>query len=281
MWKGWSSQPDLIKLTTPNAKKPELNILSEKEIQKRINSKLLFGNLFLGFLGGMATETSTVSTTTSSGATATSAIRTPDIQAEATRAQRGRAQRADAKQATIHQMLLRHETVFPNSWTEGNLFFKHSGRLDQARVTLPIGGRIFDFAFDSSAPSFIDAKPAPEISSASPSNPSSIPMAATTISDPMQRSPLSETQIGDAAFVVLGVRGTLGEDLGFIVASVKRDSPAARAGLQMEDKLIAVGGRQIRTPDDLNAILTTLNSGRISVDLMREGWYLEAQVTLP
>jgi serine protease Do len=59
---------------------------------------------------------------------------------------------------------------------------------------------------------------------------------------------------------------------GALVASVQPDSPAAKAGLQQGDVVIAAGGEPIRTPRDLARIVADARPGtRLDMNLARDG----------
>jgi S1-C subfamily serine protease len=68
---------------------------------------------------------------------------------------------------------------------------------------------------------------------------------------------------------------------GVVVAGVKRNGPAARAGIEPGDIIVSVDGKPTPTADDLTAVLAGLRPGqRVPVEVDRNGSRQTVQVTL-
>lgn len=73
----------------------------------------------------------------------------------------------------------------------------------------------------------------------------------------------------------------LAEAQGVLVASVQRNSPAARAGLRPGDVVLGVDGRMTATPRDLaTAVSLSRPGGTVSLAILREGQRQEQRVSL-
>lgn len=70
-------------------------------------------------------------------------------------------------------------------------------------------------------------------------------------------------------------------DRGVLVARVEPSSAASRAGLQAGDVLVRVGGRQVRSADDVVQALAARQGGRLRIAVMRDGRPLQLFATLP
>jgi len=68
---------------------------------------------------------------------------------------------------------------------------------------------------------------------------------------------------------------------GVTISNVRPDSPAAKAGLQGEDTITAVNGKQIKSGDELvNLISSTKPGNKINLTYVRNGQQKEASVTV-
>ncbi|HKV93206.1 MAG TPA: Do family serine endopeptidase [Candidatus Angelobacter sp.] len=68
---------------------------------------------------------------------------------------------------------------------------------------------------------------------------------------------------------------------GVTISNVRPDSPAAKAGLQGEDTITAVNGKQIKSGDELvNLISSTRPGNKINLTYVRNGQQKEASVTV-
>jgi S1-C subfamily serine protease len=68
---------------------------------------------------------------------------------------------------------------------------------------------------------------------------------------------------------------------GVRVASVVKGGPAAKAGIQPGDVIVAVDGQPTPTTEELQAVLPTLKPGqRVNVDLVRGGTKLTVSLAL-
>ncbi len=72
-----------------------------------------------------------------------------------------------------------------------------------------------------------------------------------------------------------------GGDRGLIVVSVETDGPAARAGLMLGDVLVALEGRPLQDPGDVQDVLAARRAGTaVTASLVRAGEPLQAAITL-
>jgi hypothetical protein len=93
------------------------------------------------------------------------------------------------------------------------------------------------------------------------------PTAARPAANPPQLSPAVETPA-----VSPGEAGTLGAEVmtqqpagarGVVVSGAKPGSPAERAGIKAYDTILAVGGRPVRTPQELNSAVSSHRAGEV------------------
>jgi len=70
-------------------------------------------------------------------------------------------------------------------------------------------------------------------------------------------------------------------DRGVLVARVEPSSAASRAGLQVGDVLVRVGGRQVQSGEDVVQALAARQGGRLRIAVMRQGHPLQLFATLP
>ncbi|MGH7661651.1 MAG: PDZ domain-containing protein, partial [Vulcanimicrobiaceae bacterium] len=72
----------------------------------------------------------------------------------------------------------------------------------------------------------------------------------------------------------------LDDSRGIVVHSVERNSPAAQAGLQDGDVVIAIGERRTAGIDSLHRVLTELPLGQpLALDILRRNERLRLRVT--
>ena len=78
-----------------------------------------------------------------------------------------------------------------------------------------------------------------------------------------------------------GLRDTLGQETGLLIASTETDSPAEKGGLLMGDTIVALDGQAVRHLDDLLALLSGDRIGKaIPVKIIRGGEVKEVKVTI-
>jgi membrane-associated protease RseP (regulator of RpoE activity) len=70
-------------------------------------------------------------------------------------------------------------------------------------------------------------------------------------------------------------------DAGLLVARVEPNSPAARAGIRVGDLLVSVGSRRVQGAADVLNALSSTNSSRVPIEIIRQGKPLALQATLP
>ena len=68
---------------------------------------------------------------------------------------------------------------------------------------------------------------------------------------------------------------------GVLVATVRDDSPAARAGLRAGDVITAVHGQKVESPADLARATAQVEGGDVGVSYVRDRKSAEATVALP
>ena len=62
------------------------------------------------------------------------------------------------------------------------------------------------------------------------------------------------------------------EQTGVVVANVNEDSPAQKAGLQRNDTIIAINGRDVKSVQDLRLVVSQIRPGtEVSLKVLREG----------
>lgn len=99
----------------------------------------------------------------------------------------------------------------------------------------------------------------------------------------LARAPRARPVFGAAVADAARVRAKDGDVAagGAYVGRVSPDSPAARAGLTVGDVILALDGRQVRTADDVQAVLAELAPGAVvSVTYERGGERRSAQTRL-
>lgn len=78
-----------------------------------------------------------------------------------------------------------------------------------------------------------------------------------------------------------GLRDTLGQETGLLIASVETDSPAEKGGLMMGDTIVALDGQPVRHLDDLLALLSGDRIGKATpVKIVRGGEVKEIKATI-
>jgi S1-C subfamily serine protease len=78
-----------------------------------------------------------------------------------------------------------------------------------------------------------------------------------------------------------GLRDTLGQETGLLIASVETDSPAEKGGLMMGDTIVALDGQTVRHLDDLLALLSGDRIGKaVPVRIVRGGEVKEIKATI-
>jgi hypothetical protein len=273
-------QPESISLSAISPKDADLKLLSDKELRKNASRQSLFSNLLIGFTSEFDTNPSLL---TSPAFATTAALRMPedDGHTEASRLQR-KPEMAD-KAVGIDQLLLRHTIIFPNQSTIGSVFFKRTGKLGGAVVYVWLGRNIFSLPFGSATPTSLVARVHPSIDEA-PTTPALaiVPTVSTPSSSHFSRTAVQSPHPDDETFAVLGVRGTIDNNGEFRITDVTPYSVAAKAGLHpIDDWIIAVNGRPVRTVDDLNSVLSANRSTAISITVMHQYWREEKVITLP
>ena len=82
--------------------------------------------------------------------------------------------------------------------------------------------------------------------------------------------------------VKLGVLGKSDAGRGFRITAVTPGSPAAQAGfIPAKDMIIAVNGKTVKTANDINAVLSTASSGKVSFTVIHEYWRMEKTLIFP
>lgn len=82
--------------------------------------------------------------------------------------------------------------------------------------------------------------------------------------------------------VKLGVSGKSDAGRGFRITAVTPASPAAQAGfIPAKDMIIAVNGKTVKTANDINAVLSTASSGKVSFTVIHEYWRMEKTLIFP
>jgi S1-C subfamily serine protease len=76
-------------------------------------------------------------------------------------------------------------------------------------------------------------------------------------------------------------RGGLPSEAGLLIVEVTRESPAERGGLLLGDILVALDGRPVGAPEDLQALLIGERVGRpVPVQVLRGGRPTTVEVTV-
>jgi S1-C subfamily serine protease len=91
----------------------------------------------------------------------------------------------------------------------------------------------------------------------------------------------SEREVQEPGYLGVKVDDQDDRGQGVLIMEVFPDSPAQRSGLQSEDVITAVGGRQVRTMDDMAAILARIPPGRkVALEILRGQARRQFDVTL-
>lgn len=70
-------------------------------------------------------------------------------------------------------------------------------------------------------------------------------------------------------------------DSGVLIARIEPDSAASRAGIQVGDVLLRVGGRQIRSGTDVIEALAAHGGGRVALSVIRQGRVVRIDAMIP
>ncbi len=72
-----------------------------------------------------------------------------------------------------------------------------------------------------------------------------------------------------------------GEKIGTLVSSVRANSPAEKAGLQVNDHILKINGRTARTVEELDAALRSLSIGQsVTLDLLRQEFPMRIEMVV-
>ena len=172
--------------------------------------------------------------------------------------------------------LLAWERGNPDAWVQRGLAQRALGELDAARTSFETARGLAPDRADIAA--LLDGSPAPTTPQPSPTpsptaqpttaQPSTVPSptAPPTIAPPPAAEP-ERPRLGlvfsDVDYSALGMSGVL-------VESVSPRSAAARAGIEANDLLLKIGGREIRRQGDVTSVWDVLPPGStIEIDLLR------------
>ncbi len=256
-------QPESIALTTTGIEDIDLPTLEEKEVQKSISNPLLGANLLMGFISTAAQKTSATTTTLP-----------PDyVGAKAARIQPTRAEAEAARRHRIEQLLLQRITLLPSETTTGSLFFKGGGKFDGALVTIGLGTRLYNLPFgvDTPATAFVASNaPAP-----------AGPAGASPPEGDASPAVLEIERGGNPLYYALGIEGEPNHAEGFLITAITSYSRAAKAGLRaIDDTIIAVNGVPVRTADEINRLIASGDSSKVTLTVMHQYWQEEKIIEL-
>jgi membrane-associated protease RseP (regulator of RpoE activity) len=80
----------------------------------------------------------------------------------------------------------------------------------------------------------------------------------------------------------LGVKiSTVESQSGVVVTEVMPDTPAEKAGIKEGDIIVSVDQKKIQDPEDLVNYIQSLNDEEITLDIIRDGEYLEVVAKMP
>jgi S1-C subfamily serine protease len=78
-----------------------------------------------------------------------------------------------------------------------------------------------------------------------------------------------------------GLRDTLNQETGLLIASVETDSPAEKGGLLLGDTIVGLDGQPVRHLDDLLALLSSDRIGKaVSIQIVRGGQVQDVKATI-
>jgi len=80
--------------------------------------------------------------------------------------------------------------------------------------------------------------------------------------------------------VTIGISGDEGEKINFKISNVRADSPAAEAGLQVDDVITSLGGNKFTTANFLKVLARYKPGDKVPVTLLRGGHTITTTVTL-
>jgi hypothetical protein len=238
--------PATITLHQTWPKNEDLHLKTERELQRTVARGVFWGQVVANIGAGLTLYGSA------------KAVHTPDYEAQARWLARADtlAARGQAVLGVIGHEYLRATTVFPGSRFAGKLCFSRDKSFGSGMALITFGSRIYQFPLpaptSTPTPSY-----APELPIVG-----SVTFASATRDDPAQEEAENPTATRRAG--VLGVSGanwTQGGANGVEVLDVAPDSAAEAGGLRIGQVITVIGGRHIRSTEDLASVLSENGPG--------------------
>jgi hypothetical protein len=259
--------PATITLHQTSPKDEDLRLKTESELQRAAGRGVFWGQVVANIGAGLSSYVS-------------AKTHTPDYEAQARWLAHADAlaARGQAVAGVIGHDYLRATTLFPGSRFAGKLCFSRDKSFGSGTALITFGARIYQFPL-----------PAPA-STPTPSSAPELPTvgaltSASAKNDPVEAETESPTTTHKAG--VLGVSGanwTEGGVNGVEILDVAPDSAADAAGLHTGYVITVIGGRHIRSTEDLAGVLAQNGPGsRITVDYLFKtnlGWMPNQKVVV-
>jgi hypothetical protein len=141
-----------VKIDEPVQTHSILLSIPPDKVAKSLEHQGRWRSIFGAFLGGMATRTSTGTITDAAGNQSTVTLSEPDVaaQRDTQRAIRERADRNEASANIIREIGLKANTVFPNTYLVGWIFFEKK-KFASLTVNVFTGAAMYQFPFKKQA----------------------------------------------------------------------------------------------------------------------------------
>lgn len=237
--------PTSITLHQTSPKDEDLRLKTERELQKSVGRGVFWGQV----AANIAAEVTFYASAKT--------VHTPDYEAQARWLARADAlaARGQAVAGVTGHEYLRATTLFPGSRFAGKLCFNRDKSFGSGMARITFGARTYEFPL-----------PAPA-STPTPSSAPELPTVGALTSASAKNDPAEEEMESSTAPRKSGILGvscanwTEGGVNGVKVLDVAPDSAAEAAGLRIGYIITVVGGRHIRSTDDLADVLAHNSPG--------------------